>query len=102
MRLTNHARERWQQRCSHLDLDTEVANSRRAGKAVLNKLRRGWEAAQGVGTWPAEHAYLVTPGGCLFVVSEGIVITVMLVKEIKGWDSRRDKDERDKRRHRLL
>lgn len=102
MRLTNHARDRWQQRCSHLDLDGEWAERRRAGKRLLNMLRRGWERSQGVGTWPAHYDYLVTPGGAVFVSDCDVVITVMRIKDIKRWDNRTTTDDRLKRRHALV
>jgi hypothetical protein len=61
MRLSTHAKERWQQRCSHLDLEAEWAAQRSASKRLLNMLRRSWERSQGVGTWPAHYDYWVTP-----------------------------------------
>jgi hypothetical protein len=102
MRLSPHARERWQQRCSHLDLQTELLGSRRAGKAILNRLRRGWERAQGVGTWPAHYAYLVSPSGAVFVACDGVALTVMLVREVKQWDNRRSAADRLRRKHGLV
>jgi hypothetical protein len=102
VRLTTHARERWQQRCSHLDLYNELAGARRAGKRLLNKLRRGWERAQGQGTWPTNRQYLVTPSGIVFIVCEGSIITVVTIKDIKLWDHRAERDDRLRRRHALV
>lgn len=102
MELTAHARQRWLQRCRHLDYDAEVAALRRAGKTTLNRLRRSWERSQGVGTWPAHYDYLVGPSGTLFVVVDGHVLTVMLLREVKYWDNRRSKDDRLRRRHALV
>ena len=67
-------------------------------KALLNHLRRGWERSQGVGTWPAQHAYMTSPGGALFVIANDVVITVLLVREVKRWNRRRESDDRDRRR----
>lgn len=103
MRMTAHARERWEQRCSHLDMDAELAAGRRAGKRLLNALRQNWERAQGTGTWPAAHSYIVTPGGCLFVISDGgYIITVLLTKDVKQWGRQRTADDRLRRRGALL
>ena len=102
MKFSTHAWQRWQQRCNHLDVAVEVDNARRAGKGMLNRLRRNWERAQGSGTWPASHDYLVTPGGCLFIVSNEVVITVMMVKELKQWGARQTREDRMKRRNALL
>lgn len=102
MKFSTHAWQRWQQRCSHLDLTVEVDGARRAGKAMLNRLRRNWERAQGVGTWPASQDYLVTPGGCLLVVGNEVVITVMMVRDLKQWGARQDREDRLKRRNALL
>ena len=99
MKFTLHAQERWQQRCSHLDLQTELGRLRRAGKRILNALRSSWERAQGVGTWPAHQDYLTTPGGAVLIVCNGIVITVLTVRDIKRWERRRAKDDRQQRRH---
>ena len=102
MRLTPHAYQRWRQRCSHLDPDLEMAGLKRAGKGVINRLRRSWERAQGVGTWPAHQTYLVGPNGTLFIVVDGFVLSVMLVRDIKRWDSRRCKEDRTRRKHGLV
>ena len=103
MRMTAHAQERWEQRCSHLDMESELANGRRAGKRLVNALRQNWERAQGVGTWPANHSYTVTPGGCLFVISEhGVIITVLLTKDVKRWGRQRMADDRLRRRGALI
>ena len=102
MRLSTHAKERWQQRCSHLDLEAEWAAQRPASKRLLNMLRRSWERSQGVGTWPAQYDYWVTPGGAVFVADCGAVITVMTIKDIKRWDQRATADDRLKRRHVIL
>ena len=102
MRLTTHAKERWQQRCSHLDLEAEWAARRSASKRLINMLRRGWERSQGVGTWPASQDYLVTPSGCLFIIGNEVVITVLRIKDIKRWAARQDRDDRLNRRHALV
>lgn len=99
MKFTLHARERWQQRCSHLDLQTEMGRLRRAGKRVVNTLRSSWERSQGVGTWPAHQDYLMSPSGVVFIVADGVVITVLTVRDIKRWGRRRAKDDRQRRRH---
>ena len=39
MKFTLHAQERWQQRCSHLDLTSELAKAKRSSKRVVNTLR---------------------------------------------------------------
>lgn len=98
MRLTTHAEQRWKERCSHLCLSVEVQSCKPAGKSILNRLRRGWERSQGVGTWPANHDYLVSLNGVLFIISEGTVITVLLVKDIKRWSNRVVRDDRTRRR----
>ena len=102
MRLTDHARKRWRQRCSHLDIHDELAASRRAGKRLLNKLRRGWERAQGSGTWPTDRVYLVSPGGAVFIVCDGAIVTVVTTRDIKTWDHRAERDDRLRRRHALV
>lgn len=99
MTLTPHAWQRWRQRCSHLDMDFEVAGLKRAGKRVLNTLRRSWERSQGVGTWPAHYNYLISPGGAVFIVCDGIVITVLTARQIKSWERRRSADDRLRRKH---
>lgn len=98
MRLTTHAQERWKQRCDHLCLSVEIGSSKPAGKTLLNRLRRSWERSQGVGTWPAHHAYMVSTGGALFIVCDGTIITVLLVKDIKRWSNRTERDDRSRRR----
>ena len=102
MELSSHARLRWLQRCGHLDFSTEVAGLRRASKRTLNRLRRGWERSNGVGTWPAWYDYLVSPGGALFISDEGSVLTVLLLREVKQWDNRRSMDDRLKRKHTIV
>lgn len=102
MRMTRHAQERWQQRCSHLDLATELAGARRAGKRILNKLRSGWERAQGIGTWPAHYDYFTSVNGVVFVTCDGAVLTVMRTKDVKRWNNRHNQDDRLRRRHALV
>lgn len=102
MRLSKHARERWEERCGSLDMDVEISTAKRASKAVLNRLRRSWDRSQGAGTWPADHDYLVTTGGCLFIVSCGVVITVLLLRDIKEWQRRRSRDDRERQRCRAV
>lgn len=102
MRLTTHARGRWQQRCSHLDLYNELASARRAGKRLLNKLRRGWERSQGAGTWPIDRTYLVSSSGIVFIVCNEAIITVVTIRDIKAWDQRAERDDRLRRRHALV
>ncbi|OGR27290.1 MAG: hypothetical protein A2139_07855 [Desulfobacca sp. RBG_16_60_12] len=102
MWLTPHARVRWLQRCSHLDLDTEFDAAKRASKAMINRLRRGWERSQGVGTWPAHYDYLVSPGGAVFIACDGVVITIMRAKDVKQWDNRTVADDRLRRRHAIV
>jgi hypothetical protein len=99
VRLSPHAWERWQQRCSHLDLQSEMSRLRRAGKRIINTLRSSWERSQGVGTWPAHQDYLLSPGGAVFIVCSGTVITVLTVREIKYWERRRIQADRQRRRH---
>lgn len=55
MILSAHAKERWAQRCHGLDFYDEFTGARRAGKSVLNKLRKGWERGHGVGTLSLIH-----------------------------------------------
>lgn len=98
MRLTTHAQDRWKQRCNHLCLSVEIGSSKPAGKPLLNRLRRSWERAQGVGTWPARHSYMVSPGGAVFIINDGIVVTVLLVRDIKHWSDRTARDDRIRRR----
>lgn len=102
MILTAHARERWAQRCHGLDFYEELTNSKPAGKRIINLLRRGWERSQGVGTWPAHHDYRVSPNGVVFIVCNGVVMTILVMWEIKFWDRRRAADDRARRRHALV
>ena len=87
MILSAHAKERWAQRCHGLDFYDEFTGARRAGKSLLNKLRKGWERGHGVGSWPAHLDYLVSANGVLFVIGEAegapVLITVMRTKELK-------------------
>ena len=98
MRLSIHAQQRWNERCGHLSLPVEIGSWRPASKATLNRLRRSWERSQGVATWPADHLYMTSPGGALFVIANDVVITVMLMRDIKRWHRRQDKDDRARRR----
>ena len=102
MKFTLHAQERWQQRCSHLDLTSELAKVKRASKRVVNTLRGNWERARGVGTWPAHQDYLTTPGGAVLIVCNSIVITVLTVRDLKRWERYRLNEERLRRRHTQL
>lgn len=106
MILTAHAKERWAQRCHGLDFYEELTNSKPAGKRIINLLRRGWERSQGVGTWPAQHDYLVSANGVVFIIGEAFgtptVITVMRTKEIKQWRSQATVDDRLRRKHTQL
>ena len=102
MRLSTHARQRWQERCAHLELDEELATLRRASKATLNRLRRGWERSNGVGTWPASHDYFVSQNGVIFIEAGGQAITVLLVRDVKRWDVRRSIDDRLRRKHAII
>lgn len=102
MRLSRHARERWEQRCAGMDMNAEITGAKRASKAVLNRLRQSWDRSQGTGTWPGQHDYLVTPSGCLFIVCGEVVITVLLLRDIKIWRNRRMKDDRERKRCRAV
>ena len=105
MILSAHAKERWAQRCHGLDFYDEFTGARRAGKSVLNKLRKGWERGHGVRTWPAQHDYLVSANGVVFIIGEAfgtpMVITVMRTKEIKQWRNQATVDDRLRRKHAL-
>lgn len=105
MILSNHAKARWGQRCHGLDFYDEYTGAKRAGKSVLNKLRKGWERGHGVGSWPAQHDYLVSANGVVFIIddSEGtaVLITVLRTKELKQWRTRATIDDRLRRKHAL-
>ena len=106
IKMSEHAKQRWIQRCSHLDALDELSTVRRANKQIINALRQGWEWSHGVGTWPAQHDYLVSPNGVVFIIGEAfgtpMVITVMRTKEIKQWRSQATVDDRLRRKHTQL
>ena len=105
MILSDNAKARWGQRCHGLDFYDEYTGAKRAGKSVLNKLRKGWERGHGVGSWPAHHEYLVSTNGVVFIIgdSEGtaVLITVLRTKELKQWRTRATIDDRLRRKHAL-
>lgn len=95
MILSNHAKARWGQRCHGLDFYDEYTGAKRAGKSVLNKLRKGWERGHGVGSWPAHHEYLVSTNGVVLVVGrDEVIITVLNMADIKRWERRRKRERR--------
>ena len=103
LNMSLHAKQRWMQRCSHLDAFDELSTVRRANKQIINALRQGWEWSHGVGTWPANHGYYTSRSGVLFImVDNNQIITVMLVKDVKRWRNRRAAEARLRRRNALL
>ena len=47
MRLSEHAKQRWDERCSDLNLEDELVTLRPAGRPLLRKLRWLWENMHG-------------------------------------------------------
>ena len=102
LNMSLHAKQRWVQRCNHLDVLDELSTLRRANKALINTLRRSWERSHGVGTWPAHYGYYTSRGGALFIMGDKQqIITVMRTKEIKQWRNQATVDDRLRRKHAL-
>lgn len=89
MKLTIHAKDRWELRCSHLDPTTELATARPITKRLRNMLRDpSWDPKSSTyhprEKLPQEKRYFITANGILLVVAYGnLVVTVIPVGQAK-------------------
>lgn len=94
MRITLHAKARWQERHPTLDLHTELATARRPSKRLRSLLALPTLAVPD--TVRETRRYLVTASGVVFVLDkEDVVLTVLHLGEAK----RRARALRRKARH---
>lgn len=89
--------QRWQQRCSDLSLDDELSQLRRPGKKIREVLQAAWQRSQPDEQFPPDRRYMVSTGGVIVVIGQdNIVITVMVLAEVKSWERRRRRTKREK------
>lgn len=92
MRLSDHAKVRWQQRCPELIAEDELATLRPAGKALIRMLTWLWADMHEAKDKPAPgRRFLVSANGAVLVVVDDLVVTVMRARQIKLWYSERRK-----------
>jgi len=94
MNFSNHAMNRWRQRCPHLNALVELEDLRRPSKAIVNCLRRLTLAKKQGSEWHPQCTYHRTPGGAILIVRNDVVVTVYTVREIKKWTKQRDAETR--------
>ena len=79
MRLSTHAKKRWEERFPSLDPQTEWVNSRRVGKRLRRQIGRKCPGNKryALGMFSGRY-YLLSKGGVVFVVAPPeTVITVL-------------------------
>lgn len=80
MKFTTHGWTRWQQRCRHLDLTTEMRGAKRPSKRVRNMV----DYACGKRVSYGGSYYLLTPGGAVLIVTrDHKVITTFTLADAK-------------------
>lgn len=96
MILTHHAAQRWAERCAGLDLAHELSRLRRPSKKIRELLSSSWARNQGPDFDTSSRCYLLTASGVVLVVGEeNVVVTVLLVADVKRWERRRKRERRN-------
>lgn len=81
MRLTEHAKKRWQERCAGLDPETEWRRAQRIGKKKARRIRESCpHHANHVRMWNPEYYYRVSRfTNVVWVVAAGPLCEVVTV-----------------------
>lgn len=99
MRLSDHAKTRWRERCPELIVEDELATLRAAGKSVIRMLNWMWDDMHERKDKPDPgRRIMVSANGAVMVVVDDLVVTVMRARQIKAWynERRRMKDWRER------
>lgn len=80
MIFTHHGWQRWNERCSHLHLDTELDGAKRPSKKIRALIHY---ACHRQGNDGQTRSYLLTPGGAVLVVDEDKVVTAFTLRDAK-------------------
>ncbi len=92
MRLSDHAKARWRERCPELIVEDELATLRAAGKSVIRMLNWMWDDMHERKDKPDPgRRIMVSANGAVLVVVDDLVVTVMRSRQIKAWYSERRK-----------
>lgn len=87
-RLSNHAMERWAQRCPHLSVFEEVANSKPLSKGQVRALAIGWPGALEKAK-ERGNRIRITPSSMLVVMTDdNCVVTIVDYGGIKARSKR--------------
>ena len=91
MRLSDHAKLRWRQRCPDLVVEDELATLRGAGKPIIRMLNWLWDDRHRKDERPDPgRRIMVSANGAVVIVCEDLVVTVMRSRQVKeGYEERR-------------
>lgn len=90
MRLSDHAKVRWQQRCPGLIVEDELVTLRPAGKALIRMLSWLWADMHESKDRPDPgRRFLISANGVVVVACGELVVTVMRARQIKTWYAER-------------
>lgn len=91
--FTTHAKKRWAERCSHLDMDVELATVRRPSKSELRKMMKAGTISNGI-DWHINNTVLVSDNLVLVLSADGSVITVFGKQSLRSKARARDAERR--------
>ena len=86
MRLSDHAKTRWRERCPDLIAEDELATLRGAGKPIIRMLNWLWDDRHRKDDKPDPgRRILVSANGVIVIACDDLVVTVMRSRQIKQW-----------------